>query len=209
MFLVAGIRLTRAEMVVQLATVKQEQNTAILQVIEKEGALKRLSELLQKVQAELERARASREQDAATLNQARDTLRKSEVISEKAIGDIAKLGRALSSAMAALGVSFGPWTPETLIEEVGRLPGMVWELELSTARRAVHRILTMIESHYQGLDRTTMSSGWAPRIPDDQCDKLEEDCAAFAREMADSTLKDLDLLPQDEPEAPGVPGPPN
>jgi hypothetical protein len=40
--------------------------------------------------------------------------------------------------MAALGVSFGPRTPEMLIEEVGRLPGMVRELELSTARRAVH-----------------------------------------------------------------------
>jgi hypothetical protein len=26
---------------------------------------------------------------------------------------------------------------------------------------------------------------------------LEEDCAAFAREMADAALKDLELLPQD------------
>jgi hypothetical protein len=33
------------------------------------------------------------------------------------------------------------------------------------------------------------------------------DCAAFAREMADAALKDLELLPQDESEAPGVPGP--
>jgi hypothetical protein len=59
------------------------------------------------------------------LRQARDTRRKSEAISEKAIGDIAKLGRAMSSAMAALGVSLGPRTPEMLIEKVGRLPGMV------------------------------------------------------------------------------------
>jgi hypothetical protein len=110
--------------------------------------------------------------------------------------------------MAALGVSFGPQTPETLIEEVGHLPGMVWELELSTARRAVHWILAMIESHYQGLDRTTLSGGWAPGIPDDQCDELEQDCASFACEMADTTLKDLELLPQDEPEAPEVPRPP-
>jgi hypothetical protein len=196
-------------MVVQLATVKQEQNAAILQVIEKEGALKRLSELLQKVQAKPERAQSSREQDATALNQARDTLRKSEVICEKAIGDVAKLGRALSSAMVALGVSFGPQTPEMLIEEVGHLLGMVRELELSTARRAVHRILAMIESHYQGLDRTELSGGWAPRIPDDQCDELEQDCAAFSREMAGAALKDLDFLPQDEPEALGVPGPPN
>jgi hypothetical protein len=30
--------------------------------------------------------------------------------------------------MARLGVSLGPMTPETLIEEVGRLPGVVREL---------------------------------------------------------------------------------
>jgi hypothetical protein len=196
-------------MVVQLAAVKQERNAAILRVIEKEGALRCLSEQLQKVQAELEHARASREQEATALSQTRDAQRKSEAISEKAIGDVAKLGRTLSSAMAALGVLFGPQTPETLIEEVGRLPGMVRELELSTAHRAVHRILAMIESHYQGLDRTTLSGGWAPGIPDNQCDELEQDCAAFAREMADATLKDLELLPQDEPEAPEVLGPPN
>jgi hypothetical protein len=44
----------------------------------------------------------------------------------------------MSLAMAAFGVSLGPRTPETLIEEVGHLPSMVRELELSTARRAVH-----------------------------------------------------------------------
>jgi hypothetical protein len=132
-----------------------------------------------------------------------------EAINEKAIRDIAKLRRAMSSAMAELGVSLGPRTPETLIEKVGRLPGMVRELKLSTARRAVHRILAMFESHYQGLDRTVLSGGWAPGVSDEQCDELEEDCAAFARKMADATLKDLDLLPQDESEAPGVPGPPN
>jgi hypothetical protein len=70
-----------------------------------------------------------------------------EAIAEKAVGDITKLGRAMSSAMVALGVSLGPQMPETLIEEVGRLPGVVRELELSTARRAVHRVLAMIESH--------------------------------------------------------------
>jgi hypothetical protein len=31
--------------------------------------------------------------------------------------------------MAGLGVSLGPMTPETLIEEVGRLPDVVRELE--------------------------------------------------------------------------------
>jgi hypothetical protein len=67
----------------------------------------------------------------------------------------------------------------------------------------------MIESHYQGLDRTALSGGWAPGIFDDQCDELEADCAAFAREMADTALKDLELLPQDESGAPGVPAPPS
>jgi hypothetical protein len=66
--------------------------------------------------------------------------------------------------MAGLGVSLRPMTPETLIEEVGSLPGVVRELELSTARRSVHRVLAMFELHYQGLDRTTLSGGWAPAM---------------------------------------------
>jgi hypothetical protein len=130
-----------------------------------------------------------------------------EAISEKAIRDITKLGRAMSSAMAALGVSLGPRTPETLIEDAGRLTGVVRELELSTARRAVHRVLAMIDLHYQGLDRTALSGGWAPGVSDDQCDELEVDCAAFTREMANAALKDLELLPQNGSEAPSVPGP--
>jgi hypothetical protein len=79
----------------------------------------------------------------------------------------------MSSAMAALGVSLASRTPETLIEEVGCLPVVVRELELLTARRAVHRILAMIESHYQGLDRVALSGGWAPGISNEQCDKLK------------------------------------
>jgi hypothetical protein len=134
------------------------------------------------------------------MSLARDARCKSEAISEKAIRDIAKLGRAMSSAMAGLGMSLGPRMPETLIEEVGLLRGVVRELELSTARRAVHRVLAMFESHYQGLDHTALSGGWAPGISDDQCDMLEQDCAAFAHDMADTALKDLELLPQDEPE---------
>jgi hypothetical protein len=108
--------------------------------------------------------------------------------------------------MAALGVPLGPRTPETLIEEVGRLPGVVQDLELSTAHRAVHRVLAMIESHYQWLDRMVLSGIWAPGFSNDQCDELETNCAAFTREMADAVLKDLELLPQNELEAPGVPG---
>jgi hypothetical protein len=65
---------------------------------------------------------------------------------------------------------------------------------------AVHRVLAMFESHYQGLDRMALSGGWAPGISDTQCDELEEDCTAFARDMADTALKDLDLVPRDAPE---------
>jgi hypothetical protein len=54
-----------------------------------------------------------------------------------------------------------------------------------------------------------LSGGWAPGISDDQCDELEVDCAAFAREMVDASLKDLELLTQNESEVPGAPGPPN
>jgi hypothetical protein len=111
--------------------------------------------------------------------------------------------------MVALSVSLGSRMPEVLIEEVGRLPGVVRELELSTARRAVHRVLAMIELHYQVLDHMALRDDWAPSISDDQCDELETDCVAFACEMADASLKDLELLPQDESDAPGVPGPPS
>jgi hypothetical protein len=65
----------------------------------------------------------------------------------------------MNATMAELGVPLGPRTSEKLIEEVGHLPGVVRELELSTARRAVHRVLAMLESHYQGLDRMTLSDG--------------------------------------------------
>jgi hypothetical protein len=64
----------------------------------------------------------------------------------------------------------------------------------------------MFESHYQGLDRMALSGGWAPGISDDQCDELEEDCTAFACDMAAAALKDLELLPRDELEDPEVPG---
>jgi hypothetical protein len=59
--LVAGSRVIRVGMVVQLAMVKQERNAAILKVIEKDSVLKCLSEQLQNVQTELEQVRASRE----------------------------------------------------------------------------------------------------------------------------------------------------
>jgi hypothetical protein len=104
--------------------------------------------------------------------------------------------------MTGLGVPFGPMVPDRLVEEVGHLPEVIKEWGLSTARRAVHRVLAMFESHYQGLDRMALSSGWAPGISDAQCNELEEECATFTRDMADAALKDLDLLPEDAPEDP-------
>jgi hypothetical protein len=78
---------------------------------------------LSEVKTELEQSQMAQEQDATALNQARDAQRKLEAIIQKVIEDIAKLRRAMSPAMAGLGVSLGPVTPETLIEEVKRLPG--------------------------------------------------------------------------------------
>jgi hypothetical protein len=46
MTLAAGSLVIRTAMVVQLATVKQQRNAAILKVIEKDGVLKRLLEQL-------------------------------------------------------------------------------------------------------------------------------------------------------------------
>jgi hypothetical protein len=60
----------------------------------------------------------------------------------------------------------------------------------------------MFESHYQGLDRMALSGGGALSISSMECDELEEDRAAFARDMADTALKDLELLPEDAPEDP-------
>jgi hypothetical protein len=80
----------------------------------------------------------AREQDATALNQARDAQRKSEAIRQKVVEDIAKLGRLMSTTMAKLGVSLGLVMPEMLIEEVGRFPGVVRELELMMARWVVH-----------------------------------------------------------------------
>jgi hypothetical protein len=45
--MVAGARVIRARMVVQLAAVKQERDATILKVIEKEGAIRSSSEQLQ------------------------------------------------------------------------------------------------------------------------------------------------------------------
>jgi hypothetical protein len=76
----------------------------------------------------------AREQDVAALNQARDAQRESEAAHQKIIEDLAKLGRAISTAMPGLSMSLGLVTAETLVEEVGNLPDVVLECELATAR---------------------------------------------------------------------------
>jgi hypothetical protein len=75
--------------------------------------------------------------------------------------------------MAGLGVSLGSVLPDTLVEEVGHLLDVIGELELSTARRTVHRVLVTFESHCQGLDHMTLSGGWALGTSDMQCDELK------------------------------------
>jgi hypothetical protein len=131
------------------------------------------------------------EQVAVKLEQARNARRESEESRKANIHYLAKLARAIGVVMTGLGVPFGLMLPDRLLEEVGHLPEVIKERELSTARKAVYRVLAMFESHYQELDRMALSGGWVPGISNAQCDELEEDYAA---------LKDVDLLPEDAPE---------
>jgi hypothetical protein len=113
--------------------------------------------------AELEQSHLAQEQVAIELSQARNARRESEEARKANIEDLSKLARAISVVMTGLGVSLGPVLPDRLVEEVGRLMGVIRELELSMAQRAVHQVLAMFESHYQGLDRMALSGGWPPR----------------------------------------------
>jgi hypothetical protein len=102
--------------------------------------------------------------------------------------------------LSELGVPVELMLPDTLMKQVECLPEVVKGWELSTARKVVHRVLAMFDSHYQGLDRMALSGVWAPGSSDDHYDQLKEDRAAFARAMADVAMKDLDLIPRDIPE---------
>jgi hypothetical protein len=108
----------------------------------------------------------AREQVAIELEQGRDARCESEESRKVNIKDLAKLTRAIGIVMIGLDVPFAPMLLDRLLKEVRRLPEVIRERELSTARRAVHQVLAMFESHYQGLDRTTLSGGWAPSISD-------------------------------------------
>jgi hypothetical protein len=116
--------------------------------------------------AELEQSQIAREQVVVELEQARNARCKSKESRKVNIQDLAKLARAIGVVMSGLGVPFRPMLPNRLLEEVGRLPEVIKERELSMARRAVHRMLAMFESHYHGLARRALSGGWAPGISD-------------------------------------------
>jgi hypothetical protein len=94
----------------------------------------------------------AREQVAVEPRQARNARHASEEARKANIEDLAKLARAVGVVMTGLDVSLGLMLPNRLVEEVGRLPGVIRELELSTARRVVHRVLAIFESHYKGVD---------------------------------------------------------
>jgi hypothetical protein len=67
------------------------------------------------------------------------------------------------------------------------------ERALEMAWMVVHRVLTMFESHYSGLDLEKLSGGWAPDYDDDEY-KFEADSADFANAMTEVAMKDLGLL---------------
>jgi chloramphenicol 3-O-phosphotransferase len=92
------------------------------------------------------------EQVAVEMGQACNARCESEEAPKANIEDLAKLARAVGVVMTGLRVPLELVSSNRLIEEVGRLPGVIRELELSTARRVVHRVLAIFESHYKGVD---------------------------------------------------------
>jgi hypothetical protein len=57
----------------------------------------------------------AREQDTVALNQARNAWSESEEVRMVNIEDLAKLGRAISTVMAGLGMPLWPVLPEMLV----------------------------------------------------------------------------------------------
>jgi hypothetical protein len=75
----------------------------------------------------------AQEQVAVELEQARSARCESEASRETSILDHAKLVRAIDRVLSGLGIPMGPMLPDMLLEEVGRLPKVIREWELSTA----------------------------------------------------------------------------
>jgi hypothetical protein len=67
----------------------------------------------------------AREQDTFALNQAQNARRESEEARRVNIEDLSKLGRAIGTIMARIGMLLRPVLPDTLVEEVVRLPGAI------------------------------------------------------------------------------------
>jgi hypothetical protein len=114
--------------------------------------------------AKLEQSHMARKQAAVVLELARNARRESEESHKVNIQDLAKLVRAIGVVMTELGIPLGQMLLNRLLEEVGRLPEVIKERELSMAQRPVHRVLAMFESHYQGSDRMALSVDWAPGL---------------------------------------------
>jgi hypothetical protein len=72
------------------------------------------------------------------------------VLREKDVLDRAKFGRFVGGSLSNISVAVGTDHPGALMEQIRRLPCEVKERELSTARKVVHRVLTMFDSHYPG-----------------------------------------------------------
>jgi hypothetical protein len=148
----------------------------------------------------------AQEQVRTELEQAKNTWREPETSCKASIMEHAKLRRVIGGVLSELGVLIGPVLPEALLKLVEFLPEVVKEWEISTARRVVHRVLAMFDSHYQGLDRMALSSGWAHGSSDEHCDQLEEDYASFARDMADVAMKKLDRYQETHQKTETTPG---
>jgi hypothetical protein len=112
---------------------------------------------LSESKAEFEQSQMAQEQVAIELEQARNAWCESEKPRKVSILDHAKLTRAICSVLSGLGIPLGPVLPQMTLEEVGRIPEIIKEHEPSTARKVVHWVLAMFDSHYHGLDRTALS----------------------------------------------------
>ena len=90
-----------------------------------------------------------------------------------------------------------------LRQQVGHIGERVAELKeeqwLLGHVQGVHRTLTVVRSHYRGIDYDTMSEGYAPVYTDAELAELEAEMKPFAVALADNLeVSDGD----DTPEAP-------
>jgi hypothetical protein len=86
-----------------------------------------------KSRADIEQSQMAQEQVAIELGQTRNTRHGSEESLKVNIQDLAKLVSAIGVVMTGISVPFGPMLPDRLLEEVGRLPEVIRERELSTS----------------------------------------------------------------------------